>query len=444
MARSPLTLAASVTSALPGVVVTGVGSLSEGASGRYDSAIAELEDGRRVVVRVPADDEADADLRSESRALHALTAGIRGVLPFGAPDVLGETRVDGRHTLVQTLLPGYRVDAGHVPAGRGIATALATATAQVHDLPVSVARDAGLPVLTAAQVRDEAERLLDRAEATGLLPFGLLRRWSTAIGSDPLWRFETTVVLGGVDPASFVFEDDVDGVPQVTGLLTWGGLGVGDPAIDLRWTASAPTAREDVIDAYARASHRAPDPQLAERTRLHAELEFARWLVHGHAAGSQEIVSDAIALLESLDETVRDQPAVTSEITTADEAIAASARVSVGAGPIDTSMHTDTFDPDALAAFMADEDARDADTDDSADQTVPIELSEWSGLRADETGPVSSGPVAAGPMATGPVATAPTTESGSVAPVPRETAETDGDDLDAAARNALRRWTGTN
>ena len=62
MARSPLTLAATVTSALPRVVVTGVGSLSEGTSGRYDSAIAELDDGRRVVVRVPVDDGADADL----------------------------------------------------------------------------------------------------------------------------------------------------------------------------------------------------------------------------------------------------------------------------------------------------------------------------------------------------------------------------------------------
>jgi hypothetical protein len=39
------------------------------------------------------------------------------VLPFGAPDVLGQTTVDGRSALVQTLLPGYRVDAAHVPAG---------------------------------------------------------------------------------------------------------------------------------------------------------------------------------------------------------------------------------------------------------------------------------------------------------------------------------------
>ncbi len=206
MARSPLTLAASVTSALPRVAVVGVAPLTEGVSGRYDSAIATLDDDRRVVVRVPVNDEAQDDLLAEARALISLTAGVRGVLPFGAPDVLGQTSVDGRAALVQSLLPGYRVDAAHVPSGRGIATALAAAIAAVHDLPVTVIRDAGLPMLTSGQVRDEAERLLDRAEATGLLPFGLLRRWSTALASrfgavpspDTLEGFRIDTVARGV------------------------------------------------------------------------------------------------------------------------------------------------------------------------------------------------------------------------------------------------------
>lgn len=445
MARSPLTLAASVTSALPGVVVTGVGSLSEGVSGRYDSAVAQLEDGRRVVVRVPVDDDADADLRAESRALESLTAGVRAVLPFGAPDVLGQTRVDGRHTLVQTLLPGYRVDASHVPGGPGVATALATAIAQVHDLPVTVVRDAGLVLQTSAQVRDEAERLLDAAEATGLLPFGLLRRWSTAVASDPLWRFETTVILGGVDPASFVFEDDADGVPQVTGLLSWGGLGAGDPAVDLRWTASAPTARDDVLAAYAHASHRAPDPQLAERARLHAELEFAKWLVHGHASGSAEVVADAVALLEALDENVRDQPPVHPDPVSADDAIAASARVPAAAGPVDTSMHTDTFDADTLAGFLADEEARAADGADDPDATAPVELTGWAGLGGD-TGPdlaEGTGDIAGRGRAADPASRDPEHGDPEYGARANDDDLQRDDDLDAAARNALRRWTGT-
>lgn len=426
MARSPLTLAASVTSALPNVVVTGVATLSEGASGRYDSAIAELADGGRVVVRIPVDDDADTDLRAESRALTALTTGVRGVLPFGAPDVLGQTLVDGRHTLVQTLLPGYRVDAPHVPAGRGVATALGAATAQVHDLPVAVIRDAGLPVSTPMQVRASAEALLDRAEATGLLPFGLLRRWSTALAADELWRFETTVTLGGVDPSAFVFTDDADGVPQVSGLLTWGGLSVGDPAVDLRWTASAPDARADVLQAYTQVSHRAPDSALADRARLHAELEFAKWLVHGHTTGDPEVTADAIGLLDSLEESVRDQPAVRHDTVSADDAIAAGARVPV-VGGVDTSMHTDTFDPETLARFLAEEEAADAP---DPEATAPIELTDWTslGVRTGEIGEDRSG-------AAGDAAPSPTAAQHLDEPV-------DGD-VDAAARNALRRWTGT-
>ena len=440
MARSPLTLAASVTSALPRVAVVGVAPLTEGVSGRYDSAIATLDDGRRVVVRVPVNDQAEQDLLSEARALTSLTAGVRGVLPFGAPDVLGQTTVDGRSALVQTLLPGYRVDAAHVPAGRGVATALAAAIAAVHDLPVTVIRDAGLPMRTSAQVRDDAERLLDRAEATGLLPFGLLRRWSTAIGSDPLWRFETTVVLGGVAPASFVFEDDAEGTPAVTGLLSWGALGVGDPAIDVRWTASAPAAQADVLDEYAHRSHRAPDALLAERARLHAELEFAKWLVHGHEAGQQDVVRDAVALLESLDANVRDEPVRARDDVTLDQALAATQRVPAGAGEAaDTSMQTDSFDPETLATFLADENATGM-VETSRLDTVAIEMSEWAQPAHPSTTrvPVHTSDI---PVHDG---SAPAAGQGEAATqdAPGEPSA-DDIDRDTAARNALRRWTGT-
>ncbi|TXK14163.1 phosphotransferase [Microbacterium saccharophilum] len=425
MARSPLTLAASVTSALPRIGVVRVGALTEGSSGRYDSAVATLDDGRRVVVRVPVDVDADGDLRAEARALRALSAGVRGVLPFRAPDVLGETTVDGMHALVQTMLPGYRVDAAHIPAGPGVATAIGLALAAVHDLPVTVVRDAGLPVLTAMQVRDEVERLLDRAEATGRLPFGLLRRWSTAVAADVLWRFETTVVLGGVEPASFVLEDDEDGVPAVTGLLTWGGLSAGDPATDLRWLASATDAREDVLDAYTHASHRAPDALIAERARLHAELEFAKWLVHGHAVGAESVVGDAVALLEALDENVRDEPPLTQPRVTVDDAFAAIRRVPDATGEVDTSMHTDTYDAGTMSAFAMD-DADDADGPAPDIETMPIELSDWSPQSvAADTGDVAR------------TAGARAAEAGAAE------AEDDGDDPGTSARNALRRWTGT-
>ncbi len=404
MARSPLTLAASVASALPRTGVVDVAALSERASGRYDSAVVTLEDARRAVVRVPVDADAADDLRAQVRGLAALTAGVRAVLPFEAPVVLGETVFDGAPAIVTTWLPGYRVDAAQVPPGPGVASALGGAIAAVHDLPTSVVRDAGLPALTAAAVRAEAERLLDRAEATGRLPFGLLRRWSAALAADGLWRFETTVTLGGVDPAAFLFDDDSDDVPVVTGLLSWGGLSVGDAASDLRWIASAPDARTDVLDAYASASHRAPDSGLWERARLHAELEFASWLVHGHAAGAESVVTDAVALLEALDESVRDAPPLAHDSVTVDEAIAAFGRVPATTA-VDTSMQTDAYDADALSEYTTDP----AGHDESGEDTAPIDMSDWSPQLPDTT----------------------------------DGDDDDNHDPDRAARNALRRWTET-
>ena len=127
----------------------------------------------------------------------------------------------------------------------------------------------------------------------------LLDRWRRAVAADELWRFESAVVLGGAGAASFLF-DDVDGVPQVTGLLEWHGLSVGDPATDLQWLASAPAAADDVYAAYVAHSGRAPDARARERARLYAELEFAKWLVHGHETGRDDVIDDAVGLLESL------------------------------------------------------------------------------------------------------------------------------------------------
>lgn len=418
MARTALTLAASVTSALPRTGVVSVAALTENALGRFDSAVATLDDGRRVVIRVPVDAEAGAELAADVRSLRALTPGVRAVLPFAAPDVLGETTVDGLPAVVQNLLEGYRVDAVHVPAGEGVATAIGAVIANIHNLPLSVVRDGGLPQLSSTQARDDAERLLDRAEATGKLPFGLLRRWSTAIGTKDLWHFESTVTLGGVEPSAFVLTD-TDRGPTVTGLLSWRGLSIGDPAADLRWTASAPNARDDALRAYAAASHHAPDARLVDRTRLYAELEFAKWLVHGHTTGSETVLQDAVSLLESLDDSVRDEPLLAASSPSVDDAIALMGRVPDNASDaLDTSMQTDAYDAAALAEFL-DDDAATGQVSPLESETEPIELTEWAPLRS-------------GIIPTDVAPPAETTAAG-----------INHDDPNASAENALRRWTGT-
>lgn len=415
MARSPLTLAASVTSALPRVGVVGAGALTEGAAGRFDTAVAELDDGRRVVVRAPADATAATELAAEVRALRALTPGVRGLLPFRAPELLGEAGLGDSRVVVVDFLPGYRVDAAHLPPGRGAATSVGEALAALHALPLSIVRTEGLPVRTPQQIRDDARRLVDRARATHRAPDALLDRWSQALDADALWRFDSAVVLGGAGAASFLFED-ADGAPRVTGLLEWHGLQVGDPATDLQWLAAAPAAAGDVFRAYASATSRAPDGLLRERARFYAELEFAKWLVHGHEGGRDDIVDDAVALLESLAEGVRGEDLVRDADLDVDDAIALLGRVPETEPPVvDTSMQTDAYDPEELSLWISD-DAPDAP--EQPDVPAP-------GAREDYTD-VSTAPIEL-----------PNGGSSSVA----ESSETDEErEAERASRAAFQRW----
>ena len=393
MARSPLTLAASVASALPEATVVGVSELTERTGGRFDSAVVQLDDDELVVVRVPNDDTAERELEAQSAALRALTPGVRSQLRLRAPRAVGDTVVDGRFTAVTDFVDGYRVDAADVPAGRGVATAIGAALAAVHALPVSVVSSGDLPVQTPEQVRQSVSRLLDRVAALHRIPVSLLSRWSRAAAAEHLWRFESTVILGGAGSDAYLLED-VDDEPRVTGILDWHGLAVGDPAVDLQWLSSAPKAAFDVYDAYTAAGVRAPDAGIHSRARLYAELEFAKWLVHGDDIGSEEIVTDAVSLLVSLADSVQDDDLTRIDAVEIDDALGRAGLVPDARKPVDISMQTDAYDPEELGAYdraeQASADGHDA-VDDGFDQTgaievdepedggatVPVDMSEW-------------------------------------------------------------------
>lgn len=381
MARSPLTLAAAATTALPDARITAVRALTTGTSGRFDAAVATLEDGAEAVVRVPVSDDALGEIETHLVALRALTPGVRDLLPFAAPAVLGSAPFGDTRVIVTSFLPGYQVEAAEVPPGRGAARELGEAIARVHALPPSVVRSAGLRERTSADARAELERLLDVIGRSGRVPVRLMVRWREAAEDDRLWGYEPAVVLGGAQATSFVFGDEGE-QPRVTGLVDWQGLQIGDPALDLHWTASAPDAADDVFSAYADASARAADPGLRVRARLHAELEFARWLVHGIETHRSHVVDDASELLESLsagladDRLLADLPQ--AERADVSEAIALLDRMPDTSAPrIDTSLHTDAYDPDELTLHRDEQwDASPPRRDTTDEHTQPIDAAD--------------------------------------------------------------------
>ncbi|WP_251049054.1 phosphotransferase [Microbacterium sp. ISL-103] len=435
MGRSPFTLAAAVTAALPGAEVTGARTLTADGDGRFDSAVASLADGRELAIRVADDDESARELAAEALALRALTAGARAMLPFQAPEYIGETRLADARALVTELLPGFQIEAPLVPAGRGAAESMGAAIAAVHTLPVSVVRGAGLTTRSAQESRDELARLVDAAASTGRVPARLTVRWRDAVADDELWRFESTVVLGGVQATSFLFHDDPERGPEVTGIVGWHSLAVGDPAIDLSWLSTAPDAAGDVHAAYARAADRVPDPALEIRARLLAELEFARWLVHGDSLRRPDIVDDAASLLEALAEGLHndDLGVIASRSAGVDSAMDALDRVPVdAASDVDTSMQTDAYNPNEL---WHDDDSTSDVSDAAADASRRLEV---GGLETEDLSSVR------GPVSESPDAPERTAEDRRRSDVPTRPDGTDDDspedEAQRAARAALQRW----
>ena len=443
MGRSPFTLAAAVTAALPGAEVTGARGLSADGDGRFDSAVASLADGRELAIRVADDDETARELAAEAIALRALTDGARAMLPFRAPAYIGETRLGDGRALVTELLPGFQIEAAMVPAGRGAAESMGASIAAVHGLPTSVVRGAGLATRSAEESRAELDRLVDTAASTGRVPARLTVRWRDAVADDDLWRFESTVILGGVQATSFLFDDHPERGPEVIGLLDWHGLSVGDPALDLSWLSAAPEASGDVHAAYARAIERAPDGGLEVRARLLAELEFARWLVHGDAMRRPDIVDDAAALLEALADGLHsdDLRIIDARDVGVDSALDALDRVPKDTvAEVDTSMHTDAYNPEELWAEAADEsertaaDAPSGDTDTGIDtdgdehdrrsEMLNVETEDLSGVASMFVRPDDSSEEAR-----------PTVPHSST-----DYGDADSDEAQRAARAALQRW----
>ena len=358
MTGSPLTLAASVSAALPEAAIVSAAALSTGEGGRYDSAIVGLDDGSVVVVRAPVDASAASDLATEALALRALTPGARALLPFAAPRPLGEVALAEGRALLTDMVAGYRVEAGDLPAGPGAATSIGIALAALHALPTSVVRAEGLPVKSAEEVREAVMTLVERAASTRRLPVALATRWRRAAEDEALWRFEPCVVLGDAVAASFRFEDRA-GMPVVAGVLGWSKFSVGDPAADLQWLAAAPDAADDVYEAYASAAHRSPDPDLRTRARLYAELEFAKWLLHGHEQRREDVVDDAVALLDALVDGLGEDASRLAPVAVVgvDDAIAVLADTPVTKASAEEdgsiSMQTDAYDPEMVSLFVA-------------------------------------------------------------------------------------------
>jgi aminoglycoside phosphotransferase (APT) family kinase protein len=301
--RSPLALAALATVAVPGFDARDV----RPGSGAGDDDLALVTDGQRRhwVVRAPRSAAAGAALEAELVLLAAVAEQVdAGRLPFDVPRVAGAAPLEeGGRVVVHRELPGRPVVLDRLQPGPGTAAALGRAIGALHELPVALVEDAGLPVYDAAAYRQRRQAEVDEAARTGRVPATLLRRWEERLEDVSLWRFSPTVVHGDLSADHVLVADG-----GVTGVVAWGEAKVADPADDLAWllVAAPQDAVDSIMEAYQLRRTELTDPHLADRALLAGELALARWLLYGVRSGDDDVVADAVQMLDELDEQTRD------------------------------------------------------------------------------------------------------------------------------------------
>ena len=299
MARSHLTLAALATSAVPGLDVAAAAAFGSSRGSDFDAALLTGRDGRHWIIRAPRNARAEAEQSADLVALRSLSAGVRTRLPFAVSSFAGQVPIESTRAIVYEFVYGNKVPLHAITHGAdSLAASIGTAIAAIHSLPTSFVADAGLPVMTAGECLRASVTVLDRASATGLVPAALLGRWEKAAEDAKLWQFQPTVTNGALTADSFLSADGV-----VTGVLGWQDLRVSDPARDLQWLLANSPAAETAFDAYTQVRG-AGDRQVKQRAMFYAELELAKWLLHGTEMRSTEIVDDAVGMLTALADSV--------------------------------------------------------------------------------------------------------------------------------------------
>ena len=193
----------------------------------WDNQIWRL--GEDLAVRMPwATDDADALLLKEYEWLPTLAANLPLAVPV--PQQLGQpSAAFPRLWVVATWVPGKPADLAPIHAGGRGAISLAAFLDALHQPAPAGAptgRGRGGPLTSVAE---GVEGALDEAERIGLLsdPDGVRAVWRDAL-SAPEWSGPPTWLHGDLHPANVLTDNG-----ELCGVIDFGDLCVGDPALDL-------------------------------------------------------------------------------------------------------------------------------------------------------------------------------------------------------------------
>jgi aminoglycoside phosphotransferase (APT) family kinase protein len=304
-------MAALATCAMPDVDIVGVRADREGTD--YTFAVAEDTKGKHWVVRVPKSAAAGAGQEAEVVLLRSLAAAsASGSLPFEVPRPSGFAELDGGgRAMVYPQLPGVPVVMELLDAGPGLATSIGRAIGALHELPTSIAEDAGLPLYLPGDYRKRLHAEVDEAARTSFVTPRLLERWEDQLADDDLWHFLPVLIHGDMAPEHLLEENG-----RVSAMLDFSTVQVSDPAEDLAplMAATGPDVADSILEGYRARRPRLNDPRLEDRAALLAEIAVVRWLLYGVRHSDPSIVTDARSMIQDLDQAVAEEELETARL----------------------------------------------------------------------------------------------------------------------------------
>ncbi len=295
MASSPLILAALAKAALPSAKFKQAKALPREAREPINSALLTDIDGIQYIVREARNAKGNLQLATETQCIRAVKGA--GSLPCRVPNMVSESTTHDGHTLqILEFVYGSTTELENLRANDPTLRQVGLTIAAIHSLSIDKIRGAGLPEFLANETRESRIADLDRAAATGRIPASLLQRWESALEDLDLFRFQPTAVHGNLNTGSILELDD-----EVSGVINWSELHIGDPAEDFGPFAS--NLDHEVMDsvkfAYFEKREEA-DANLAQRATLYSELAVASYLVSSLSAGREEDADWALSELEAI------------------------------------------------------------------------------------------------------------------------------------------------
>lgn len=294
MRRNSYALAALATAGISGITPVAT-RLTSHENDDIDTALVRDDHDRMWVVTNPTDPASGARVAKDVEVLEALSGTELAPL-IQSPQGFASIPEGGR-AVIALALEGHPLPTENIGAMPALASDLGRVLATVHNTPKWAMDEAGVEEFTTAQIREQHRDNILRANAEHKLPAAVAQRWKLMLTNDELWDFTPRFVHGGLSADRVLTTDDA-----ISGLLTWDNAAIGDPAVDIAWILSSldHDAFDTFYTAYTANLDIRPDPHLLERSQLAGEFAVLEWLLAGIDTGADDIVDDALGMLDDV------------------------------------------------------------------------------------------------------------------------------------------------